>query len=55
MRLFDLLSLMDQDVSPDRTKIHLATSNGEENPYHVFLAGQFDDWQRWQSKRNFER
>ena len=46
---------MDPGVSPACTKIHLATWNGEENPLDEFLAGRFDEWQRWQTKRNFER
>lgn len=55
MRLFDFLSLMDPAVTPDQSKIHLATWNGEENPLGVFLGGTFDDWQRSQTRRNFER
>lgn len=55
MRLVEIVSLMDPEVTPQNTKIHLATWNGDEDPYDVYLAGSFDDWQRWQTKRNFER
>lgn len=55
MRIFDLLSLLDPEVTPHRAKIHLATWNGQDNPLHVYLAGGFDEWQRWQTRRNFER
>jgi hypothetical protein len=36
-------------------KIHLATSNGRDDPLDVYLAGNFPEWQRWQTKRNFEQ
>lgn len=55
MRLFDLMGLMNRDLLPEQSKIHLATSNGVENPLDVYLGGDFDDWQSWQTKRNFER
>jgi hypothetical protein len=55
MRIFDFLALMDVIVTPERTKVHLATWKGEDNPLDVYLAGQFSEWQRWQTKRNFER
>jgi hypothetical protein len=55
MRVFDLISVMDPQVTPQRTKIHLATWNGQDNPLDVYLAGGFDEWQRWQTRRNFER
>jgi hypothetical protein len=55
MRLVDFTALMDRDVTPLSTKIHLATWNGEEDPLEVYRAGRFDEWQRWQTKRNFER
>lgn len=55
MRIFDLLALMQPDLTPSDTKVHLATWNGEEDPLDVYLGGGFNDWQRWQSKKNFER
>src|SRR5688500_20205833 len=55
MRVTDLLTLFDEQVVPKATKIHLATANGSEDPLDVYLAGKFDDWQRWQTRRNFER
>lgn len=55
MQLFKLLSLLDDEVVAERSKIHLAVWNGKDNPLDVYLAGQFDEWQSWQSKRNFER
>lgn len=36
-------------------KIHLARFNGRERPMDVFIAGDFDNWQAWQSRRNFSR
>ncbi|GLI38141.1 hypothetical protein GHYDROH2_16420 [Geobacter hydrogenophilus] len=55
MRIFDLLSLLNPKITPSESKVHLATWNGEENPLDVYLAGDFDEWQRWQTRRNFER
>ncbi|SRR5258706_9615806 len=55
MQLFQILQLLDAEVAPDRCKIHLAGWNGKEDPLDVYLEGQFDEWQSWQSKKNFER
>lgn len=55
MRVLDLLTFMDPAVLPAKAKIHLASWNGRDHPLDVYLAGKFDDWQQWQSKRNFER
>jgi hypothetical protein len=55
MRVLDFIWLMDPDVTPDRAKIHLATWNGKEDPLDEYRAGRFDEWQRRQTKRNFER
>ena len=55
MTLFEFLNIARPDITPQKTKIHLAGWNGSENPLDVFLSGHFEAWQRWQSKRNFER
>lgn len=55
MFIFDLLKLMNPAITPEQSKIHLATSNGTDNPLDVYRAGGFNEWQRWQSKKNFER
>jgi len=55
MKLFDLLNVDNTDLTPETTKVHLAIWNGEENPLDVFLGGGFDEWQKWQTKKNFER
>lgn len=36
------------------TKIHLASHSGDSDPLDVYLDGDFDDWQSWRTKRNFE-
>ena len=51
----EFLRLACPDLSPVRTKLHLATFNGSEDPLDEFVRGDFEEWQRWQSKRNFER
>ena len=53
MRVFDLIRAWDADVAPEKTKVHLAGWNGEEDPLQVYLAGGFDAWQSVQSRRNF--
>lgn len=55
MRLFEILRLLDPAITPDRCKLHLAVWNGTDDPLDQYLAGQFDDWQNWQSKQNFNR
>ena len=55
MNLFDVLSVLDPSLDPSECKIHLAVWNGEEDPLAMYFEGCFDDWQAWQSKRNFER
>jgi hypothetical protein len=51
----DLLRLVDSSITPSEAKIHLAGWNGREHPLDEYLAGNFEEWQRWQSKRNFQR
>ncbi len=56
MKLFQLLQVLDSEIVPEKRKIHLASRNeADEDPIDVYLAGQFDEWQSWQSKKNFER
>ena len=55
MLMFDLLRSMNPNLNPAEAKLHLATWNGVEQPLDVYLAGNFNDWQRWQNAKNFER
>ena len=55
MLMFDLLRFNAPSIKEEECKIHLAVWNGSENPVDVFLAGNFEEWQSWQSRRNFER
>ena len=55
MHLFQLLEVLDDQLRPERCKLHIAVSDGIENPLDVYLRGDFDEWQRGQSRRNFER
>ena len=55
MLMFDLLGIMNPNLNPAEAKLHLATSNGVEQPLDVYLAGNFNEWQRWQNAKNFER
>ncbi|WP_460094101.1 GIY-YIG nuclease family protein [Pseudomonas sp. S2_B03] len=53
--LMQLLTSILPDLSPKKTKIHLAQHNSHEQPLDVYLAGNFDDWQSWQTRHNFTR
>lgn len=55
MLLMDYLQTLIPDFNPEMTKIHLARHNGHDDPLDVFIAGEFDEWQSWQSKHNFSR
>jgi hypothetical protein len=55
MQVFSLVRLLTPTLRPEAAKIHLATWNGREDPLDVYLAGNFNEWQRWQSRRNFSR
>lgn len=55
MELFQLLKVLSQKVDPERAKLHLASHNSVDNPLDVYFNGDFEEWQSWQSRRNFER
>lgn len=55
MLLFDLIKIWEASFDPSRAKVHLARYNGNEHPLQEFLQGTFDEWQRVQTGRNFER
>ena len=55
MLMFDFLQAMNPDLNPAEAKLHLATATDRQHPLDVYLAGNFNDWQRWQNAKNFER
>jgi len=56
MHAFDLLALLDRTLVPAKCKIHLATAPPSgEDPLALFRAGEFEEWQRFQTKKNFGR
>ena len=55
MLIFDFLAILNPDINPVETKIHLATQGSGEHPLDLYRIGQFEEFQRWQTKRNFER
>lgn len=55
MRLFDILAAIDPEIAPARCKVHLACWNGTEDPLQVYASGNFNGWQSWQTRRNFDR
>lgn len=55
MELFTFLHTVGNDLIPEKAKIHLAGWNGFQNPLDVYLRGEFEEWQSWQAKQNFNR
>jgi len=55
MKAFEILQLLAPAVKASETKIHLACNNGKGEPLDVYLDGAFDEWQRVQTRKNFER
>ena len=55
MRIFDFLAIMNTDMNLAETKLHLATQGSGEHPLDLYRIGQFEEFQRWQKQRNFER
>lgn len=55
MQIFQLLEALDPELTPAKCKIHLAVSNGKQDPLDVYLAGDFEDWQAYQNAQNFKR
>ena len=55
MLLIPILGLQLTGLAATECKIHLATHNGIEDPLDVYLSGSFDEWQRHQTRKNFER
>lgn len=55
MRVFDLIHLLDPQVFPENTKVHLASKDGDEDPLRLHHSGEFEEWQTRQTRRNFER
>jgi hypothetical protein len=56
LTLFDLLQLSSPQFVPESCKLHLARPNDiGEHPLEIFKRGEFDEWQSFQTKRNFTR
>lgn len=55
MKLFDVIQLQEPEVLPKNCKVHLAVWNGKHSPLDMYLKGEFEEWQSWQTKRNFQR
>ena len=53
--LFNRIATLDQGVTPERCKVHLATSDGRRDPLTLYRKRDFDEWQRFQGvlKRPF--
>lgn len=55
MNAFKVLQLLLPDLTDENSKLHFAISNGKENPLDVYYQGDFQEWQRQQLRRNFDR
>jgi len=54
MLAFDLIRMLDPELAPAETKIHLATYDGVDNPLSLLRSGGFAAWQARQSRQNFQ-
>jgi len=52
---FTFLTDSIDEFEESHCKIHLASWNGKHDPLNVFFAGDFEEWQRIQTRKNFER
>ncbi|MBT9499797.1 MAG: GIY-YIG nuclease family protein [Burkholderiaceae bacterium] len=55
MKAFELLKAIGGRVTASNCKVHLACFNGSDDPMDEYHAGTFDDWQAWQTRRNFSK
>ena len=55
MDLFARLRTLDDDVTPEQCILHLAEPHGASDPLALYENDEFDEWQSYQSKRNFSR
>ena len=55
MDLFVRLRTLADDMTLERCKLHLATRHGASDPLALYGNDEFDEWQSYQSKRNFTR
>lgn len=55
MQLFQFLNALSPVMTPGSSKVHLAVHNGIEDPLDVYRRGDFDRWQKWQTRQNFSR
>lgn len=55
MFLFDLINIWEPGFTTKQAKVHLARPNDIEHPLDVFLRGEFEEWQRWQTRNYFNR
>ena len=53
--MFDILKLRNPQILPKDCKLHLASWDGCDNPIDRYLDGTFEEWQTWQTKKNFRR
>lgn len=54
--LSNLLKTLSPSFLSQNAKVHLAVPNeAKEDPFKELLNGKFEQWQKWQSLKNFER
>ncbi len=55
MHLFELLKLDFPEIKAEECKLHLAVSDGMDDPFALFSESKFEEWQSLQSRKNFSR
>lgn len=55
--LLDVLAEENDEIRPANVKVHFATTppGDTDGPLDAYYASNFEEWQSWQSKKNFER
>lgn len=54
MLAFEIIKLAG-DLDPNSIKLHLAGRDNHDDPWLLYREGEFEEWQNFQSKKNFER
>lgn len=55
MQLFQYLKLLYPEFEVSKTKVHLARWNGKDNPLDQYRKSKFEEWQSYQTRKNFKR
>lgn len=55
LTLLELIRMRSASIAAEDCKVHFACWNGRDQPLDIYLAGEFEEWQNLQTRRNFQR